>query len=133
MNFIPEFATISAPAKSKPFDEVQQTAWEGIIIGALASQVSGVERDCTLPLHIRYKDTILILRVQDGVQAIFPKLPKDEIPPCGTFPVCTRERKSSSDLNTLYLSSLEHEVMFLYRICFSTILHPLSSTTPPHL
>ena len=45
-NFILELAGISAQARSKPFDEVQQTAWENITIGALASQVSGVGRDC---------------------------------------------------------------------------------------
>jgi hypothetical protein len=29
--------------------------------------------------------------VPEALQDIFPKLPKDEKPPCGAFPVCTRE------------------------------------------
>jgi hypothetical protein len=46
-NFIPELASFSAQATSQTFSTVRQTAWEDITIGALASQVSGIGRDCT--------------------------------------------------------------------------------------
>jgi hypothetical protein len=46
-DFIPKLANISTQAKSKPLDEVRQKALEDITIGALASQVSCVRRDCT--------------------------------------------------------------------------------------
>jgi CubicO group peptidase (beta-lactamase class C family) len=45
-DFIPELASLSAQAASNPFDRVRQTAWEDITIGSLASQVSGLGRDC---------------------------------------------------------------------------------------
>jgi hypothetical protein len=53
-NFIPELANISAQAASKPFDEVRQTSWEDITIASLASQVSGVGRDCKYALSTKY-------------------------------------------------------------------------------
>jgi hypothetical protein len=46
IDFIPELASLSAQAASKPFDSVRQTAWEDVTIGSLASQVSGLGRDC---------------------------------------------------------------------------------------
>ena len=46
VDFIPELASLSAQAASRPFDRVRQTSWEDITIGSLASQVSGVGRDC---------------------------------------------------------------------------------------
>jgi hypothetical protein len=44
--FVPELAKYAGNASSDGFDSVRQTAWEDITIGALASQVSGVGRDC---------------------------------------------------------------------------------------
>jgi CubicO group peptidase (beta-lactamase class C family) len=57
-NFIPELANISAQAASQPFHSVRQTAWEEITIEALASQVSGLGRDCRLTLKGRHSDQI---------------------------------------------------------------------------
>jgi CubicO group peptidase (beta-lactamase class C family) len=45
-NFVPELAKLSKNGSSGEFDSVRQTAWDDITIGALASQVSGVGRDC---------------------------------------------------------------------------------------
>lgn len=46
-NFIPELANFSAQARTQQqFDDVRQTKWEDITIAALASQMSGVGRDC---------------------------------------------------------------------------------------
>jgi hypothetical protein len=45
-NFIPELAALSAQATSRPFDGVRQTSWEDVTIESLASQVSGLGRDC---------------------------------------------------------------------------------------
>jgi hypothetical protein len=46
--YIPELANHSARSTSADFDSVRETDWDDITIGALASQVSGVGRDCML-------------------------------------------------------------------------------------
>jgi CubicO group peptidase (beta-lactamase class C family) len=45
-DFIPELADIVTQAGPGPFNTVRQTAWQDITIGALASQISGIGRDC---------------------------------------------------------------------------------------
>jgi CubicO group peptidase (beta-lactamase class C family) len=47
--YIPELANLSAQAASKPFNAVRDTSWDDITIGALASQISGLGRDCKFP------------------------------------------------------------------------------------
>lgn len=47
--FIPELAQYSRDASTQPLDEVRRTDWDDITLGALASQVSGVGRDCKWP------------------------------------------------------------------------------------
>jgi hypothetical protein len=47
--FLPELAQYSAQVATQPIDDVQRTDWEDITVGALASQVSGVGRDCKCP------------------------------------------------------------------------------------
>jgi hypothetical protein len=44
--YIPELARYSAQSLTQPIDDVRRTDWEDITIGALASQVSGIGRDC---------------------------------------------------------------------------------------
>jgi hypothetical protein len=44
IQYIPELAKYSS--KSSSFDSVKDTAWDDITIGSLASQVSGLGRDC---------------------------------------------------------------------------------------
>jgi hypothetical protein len=44
--YIPELAKLPGKAGSNDFDDVRQTNWGDITIGALASQVSGLGRDC---------------------------------------------------------------------------------------
>jgi hypothetical protein len=46
--YIPELANQSARSTSADFDSVRETDWDDITIGALASQVSGLGRDCEL-------------------------------------------------------------------------------------
>ena len=45
--FIPELAQFSRQASTQPLDDTRRTDWDEITIGALASQVSGIGRDCT--------------------------------------------------------------------------------------
>jgi hypothetical protein len=45
-DFIPELEDIVARAGPGPFNTLRQTAWQDITIGALASQISGIGRDC---------------------------------------------------------------------------------------
>lgn len=47
--FIPELANFVGRTKTKNFDSVRETAWDDITLGALASQVSGLGRDCKIP------------------------------------------------------------------------------------
>jgi hypothetical protein len=44
--YVPELAKLSGRASSADFDSVRETSWDDITIGALASQVSGIGRDC---------------------------------------------------------------------------------------
>jgi hypothetical protein len=44
--YIPELAKHSGRPTSADFDSVRETDWDDITIGALASQVSGLARDC---------------------------------------------------------------------------------------
>jgi hypothetical protein len=45
--YVPELAKLSTNGSSSDgFDDVRQTAWDDITLGALASQVSGIGRDC---------------------------------------------------------------------------------------
>ena len=44
--FIPELALSSRQALTQPLDGTRRTEWDEITIGALASQVSGIGRDC---------------------------------------------------------------------------------------
>jgi hypothetical protein len=50
--FVPELAKYVGNSSSGGFDSVRQTAWEDITIGALASQVSGIGRDCKSFINI---------------------------------------------------------------------------------
>lgn len=47
--FVPELANISA-AQDSARDPVRYVDWEDITIGSLASQMSGIIHDCTLPI-----------------------------------------------------------------------------------
>ena len=44
--FLPELARYAGRSTSKNFDNLRETAWDDVTIGALAAQVSGIERDC---------------------------------------------------------------------------------------
>jgi hypothetical protein len=43
---IPELAALAGRSNANSFDAVRETAWDDITIGALAAQVSGLQRDC---------------------------------------------------------------------------------------
>lgn len=45
-DFIPELRQYSIDAERQPLDDVRRTYWDDITLGALASQVSGIGRDC---------------------------------------------------------------------------------------
>jgi hypothetical protein len=44
--YLPELAKLAGRRESNDFDNVRETDWDDITIGALASQVSGLGRDC---------------------------------------------------------------------------------------
>jgi hypothetical protein len=49
--FVPELAKFVGRSTQPDFDPVRETDWDDITIGALASQVSGLGRDCRLFLN----------------------------------------------------------------------------------
>ncbi len=90
-------------------DPVAHTAWEKVTIGGLATQMTGIPRDCkqyffsVIPCHRADEGLDGLLgeltqtpSTRDYVlQYGFPPLSTQEQPPCGDFPTCDRERESS--------------------------------------
>ncbi|KAF2015175.1 beta-lactamase/transpeptidase-like protein [Aaosphaeria arxii CBS 175.79] len=84
--FIPELKKYANRPTSHSFDSVRETAWEDVTIGALASQVSGLGRD--------YGILGELTQTEDAPQPWevgFNSLPLQAAPPCGAWPLCTRE------------------------------------------
>lgn len=103
---LPEIQEIARNATGGP---IFATDWESITIGSLASQTSGLIRDCTrgrsslsfiLALQVTNRgptDALLgelsyQLNLTDLYQLGFPPLPLSEYPPCGTWPTCDRKQ-----------------------------------------
>jgi len=57
--FVPELAKYSGRSTQPDFDPVKETDWDDITIGSLASQVSGLGRDCeyTKPTNLAFVPT----------------------------------------------------------------------------
>ncbi|KAF3039889.1 hypothetical protein E8E12_003956 [Didymella heteroderae] len=83
--FIPELAQFSARALTQPIDDVRRTDWEDITIGALVAQVSGVGRDYGVLGELTQTENITV-----NWQSSFPTLRGATVPPCGGWPLCTR-------------------------------------------
>jgi hypothetical protein len=106
--YIPELAKLSDRPASADFDSVRETDWDDITIGALASQVSGLGRDCELckPLYAfrnlcHFLDGVLgeIMQTEDipvHWKTGFAPLSNSSRPPCGAWPLCTRKGESKN-------------------------------------
>ncbi|KAF2799534.1 beta-lactamase family protein-like protein [Melanomma pulvis-pyrius CBS 109.77] len=84
--FIPELARYSGQCTLYEIDSVRETAWDDVTIGALASQVSGLGRD--------YGVLGEITQTEDAPfpwQVGFTTLSESSKPPCGAWPLCTRQ------------------------------------------
>ncbi|KAF2642179.1 beta-lactamase/transpeptidase-like protein [Massarina eburnea CBS 473.64] len=68
-------------------DGVRYTNWDDITIGALASQVSGIGRDYGVLGEVTQTED-----VPDEWQNAFPVLANSSIPPCGAWPLCSRQQ-----------------------------------------
>ncbi|CAO2647157.1 Nn.00g080790.m01.CDS01 [Neocucurbitaria sp. VM-36] len=84
--YVPELASSTRSPTTSGFDDVRDTAWDDITIGALASQVSGIGRDYGVLGEITQTDDVPV-EWQDG----FPPLANSSKPSCGAWPLCTRE------------------------------------------
>lgn len=51
--YVPELAKFAGRTSLGGFDNVRETAWDDITIGSLASQVSGIGRDCEFEVLLR--------------------------------------------------------------------------------
>ncbi|KAH5499821.1 hypothetical protein HBI29_156930 [Parastagonospora nodorum] len=85
--YIPELGKFAGRPKADGFDDVRETDWDDITIGALASQVSGLGRDYGVLGEITQTDDI-----PAHWQYGFPPLSNATKPQCGTWPICTREQ-----------------------------------------
>lgn len=108
--YVPELAALAGNYSNDP---ILNTDWDSITLGALASQLTGIVRDCMCQDPSRAAVTLLInitvWEKKDGIsgemtQALdqgtlrslgFPPVPPSEIPRCGEQPVCNRQRKTS--------------------------------------
>lgn len=111
--YVPELAAMVANTSSSS-DPVNNIAWNDVTIGSLATQMSGIPRDCKILLFPPLKCGLLCwfghyanklpdallgeVSQQDStkdhvVQLGFPPLPAAELPPCGDTPLCDRARK----------------------------------------
>ncbi|KAJ5620773.1 hypothetical protein N7510_004757 [Penicillium lagena] len=86
--YVPELRKAGLNSTVDPIDDVN---WEEVTVGALASQLSGILRDCVLPLLDNHADlSTQGLPVEDfGL----PPLPPHDIPKCDgdeSQPPCTR-------------------------------------------
>ncbi|KAI6087749.1 beta-lactamase/transpeptidase-like protein [Hypoxylon rubiginosum] len=66
-------------------DPVEYTAWDDVTLGGLATQLTGIPREYALLGELTQTD-----QRDQVVQLGFPPLTKDETPPCGANPTCTR-------------------------------------------
>jgi hypothetical protein len=120
--FIPELAKFEGRSSRPDFDPVRETDWDDITIGALASQVSGLGRDCratSFKKNWKSTDTDLVI---DGVLGEFtetedappawqlglPELSNSSLPPCGAWPLCTRERKETFDCAKAIMADVDY-------------------------
>ncbi|KAI5861567.1 beta-lactamase/transpeptidase-like protein [Durotheca rogersii] len=67
-------------------DPVNNVAWDDITLGGLATQLTGIPREYALLGELTQSKETKDRVVQLG----FPPLPKDQLPPCGAYPTCTR-------------------------------------------
>ncbi|KAI0898849.1 beta-lactamase/transpeptidase-like protein [Annulohypoxylon nitens] len=82
--YIPEIAALVVDGTDNSHS-ISTTDWQSITLGALASQMSGLERDYALVGELTQGTT--------SAQAAaygFPVIGDAEIPPCGNNPVCNR-------------------------------------------
>jgi hypothetical protein len=118
--YIPEIAELARMPGSSP---ISSSDWDSITIGSLASQTSGLIRDCgslrldgTCSLEenadLVKPDSLLgevtqDLALNDLYALGFPPIPLVEIPPCGDIPVCNRSRESC-----FYCVTLGHHLKY---------------------
>ena len=110
VKYVPELAEMSAKTKGESLDPVTDVDWEDVTLGALASQMSGIARDCEFALLASLSTGIRHVRSDRGVDGVlgeilndfnqsaaekigFPPLPDSEVPTCGAWPLCNRTRQ----------------------------------------
>ncbi|KAI1458684.1 beta-lactamase/transpeptidase-like protein [Annulohypoxylon moriforme] len=83
-NYIPEIAALVVDGADNAHS-ISTTDWQSITLGALASQMSGLERDYALVGELTQGST-----AAEAADYGFPIIDDAEIPPCGNRPVCNR-------------------------------------------
>lgn len=83
---LPELAKYSNRTSAENFDAVRETAWDDVTIASLAAQISGIGRDYGILGEITETKDIPKAWLQG-----LPPLPASEVPPCGVWPLCSRQ------------------------------------------
>lgn len=136
--YVPELAARVEETAGVPAESTWSPDWEDVTIGALAGQTSGIMRDCqflffffffvlwwlqwsglrwriTLTSTWSGKDALLSeltwggpVKPENLVHLGFPPLNSSKMPPCGTGPLCTRERETAffSPAQRMYIGSM---------------------------
>ncbi|CBY01877.1 similar to beta-lactamase family protein [Plenodomus lingam JN3] len=82
---IPELAKYSGQSTLPGFDRLRKTSWDDVTIGSLAAQTSGIERDYGVLGELTETED-----VPEKWLGGFPILSASALPPCGTWPLCSR-------------------------------------------
>ncbi|KAJ3566853.1 hypothetical protein NPX13_g6978 [Xylaria arbuscula] len=82
-NYVPELQALTNRS-----DPISNTAWEQVTIGGLATQMTGIPRDYALLGELTQTPSTRDYVLEYG----FPPLNAQEQPPCGDYPLCSREQ-----------------------------------------
>jgi len=83
---LPELVRYSNRTAGENFDAVRETAWDDVTIASLAAQISGIGRDYGILGEITETKDIPKAWLKG-----FSPLPDAEVPPCGVWPLCSRQ------------------------------------------
>ncbi|KAJ4293524.1 hypothetical protein N0V90_008807 [Kalmusia sp. IMI 367209] len=121
--FIPELAKFVGRSTQPGFDPVRETDWDDITIGALASQVSGLGRD--------YGVLGEITETEDAPptwQVGLPELSNSSLPPCGAWPLCTRDQFFKG-LDIMYPSYSPWQTPTYSNVAYQLLAYALENIT----
>ncbi|KAI1775764.1 beta-lactamase/transpeptidase-like protein [Hypoxylon cercidicola] len=105
-------------------DPVNYTSWDDVTLGGLATQLTGIPREYALlgelTQSVETKDQV--------VQLGFPPLSKNETPPCGANPTCTRAQFFTG-IESFYPSLAPYQTPAYSNVAFQLLGYALETIT----